>query len=184
MAEDNTPLIAAISSVGAQRRRRIEKFVSKMIGEDAGDDAMNKVNPEQTGRGLPVDTGVFYYPGLDEGIIVYGPISVQDMLRQFFRENLPAIMPEAAEFKNLPANQLARKALDAGMVVLFGENGRLTQVMSKGQANLADGGSTAEDAFDSAEDKLYHITSPGTVSPYPVGIGELVPQLKWLASAK
>jgi hypothetical protein len=185
MAEDNTPLIAAISAVDAQRRRRVEDFVDKMIGEAHDEEMMNRLYPEASGRGLPVDSAVFYYPGLDTGIVVYGPISVDDMLKQFFRVNLPGIMPDAAQFKNVPVKELARTSLNAGMVVLFGEAGRLNQVMSKrGRANLPDSGSTAEDVFDSAETHLAHITAPGVISSAPVTIGEILPQLKWLASAE
>jgi hypothetical protein len=185
MAEDNTPLIAAISAADVSRRRRIEAFVQKLLGEAYDDEAMDRVFPEASGRGWPVDTAVFYYPGLNEGLMVYGPISVKDMLDHFFKETLPGVMPEASEFKNLPSSKLAEKALAAGMVVLFGENGKLNQVMSRrGQVKLPDGGSAAEDAFDSAESSLVYMSSPGNIAPHLVGIGELLPQLKWLASVK
>jgi hypothetical protein len=184
MAEDNTPLIAAISAVDAQRRRRIEAFVASMLGEAFDDDMQNRVNPEESGRGLETDTAVFYYPNLDP-MMVFGPLSVKDMLRQFFRVNLPNVLPEAKEFENVPVNQLAEKALSSGMVVLFGANGVFNQVMARRiPVKLPDGGSAAEDGFQSAEHDIYHFTSPGRITPYAVGIKDAVPQLSWLASAK
>lgn len=184
MAEDNTPLIAAISAEPL-RRKRLEKFVERLLSEEYDSKAMDAVFPEASGRGLPTDSAIFYYPGIDEGIFVFGPISVQDMLDQFFKETLPGILPETAEFKKLPSRKLADRALSAGMVVLFGEGGRLNQVMAKSsRVRLPDGGSSAEDVFDSAEERLVYMPAPGTVDSSTIPIGEIVPQLKWLASAK
>lgn len=184
MAEDNTPLIAAISAEPL-RRKRLEKVVEQLLSEEYDQSAMDAVYPEASGRGLPTDSAIFYYPGIEDGIFVFGPISVKDMLDQFFKETLPGIQPEAAEFKNLPSKKLADKALAAGMVVLFGEDGRLNQIMAKvARVRLPDGGSAAEDVFDSAEERLVYMPTPGSVDSSTIPIGEIVPQLKWLASAK
>lgn len=184
MVEDNTPLIAAVSAASREqqeKRRKLRRFVDEMLESDS---IVNQVYPEMSGDGFSVDTAVFYYPNIPDGIIVFGPISVKDMLAQFFRENLPSILPEAGKFKDLPVKNLADKALEHGMIVLFGNGGRLQQVMSKkGRVSLPDQGSAAEDVFDSADASLLHFTSFGVAKPNLVSISDIVPQLKWLATA-
>jgi hypothetical protein len=189
--EDNTPVLAsmavAVNNAQLQKRKRAEKFVEMMLDEEVGQGAMDAVNPEySSGKTRETDIAVFYYPGLDDGIIVNGPHnSVKDMLSQFFQQNLPSIMPEASEFRNVPVKQLAQKALDSGMVVLFGAQGVLNSVMAKRpHIRLADGGSAAEDAFDSAESSIVYMPSYGSISSTQYPIGDLLPQLKWLASAQ
>lgn len=189
--EDNTPVLAsmsaAVQNAELAKRKRAEKFVEMLLDEEDGQGAMNAVNPEATsGKKRATDMAVFYYPGLDDGIIVNGPNNtVKDMLSQFFQQNLVDIMPEAAQFSNLPVNKLTQKALDAGMVVFFGSKGVLNSMMAKRPyARLADGGSAVEDAFDSAEQEVVYMPAYGSVSGTQYPIGEIAPQLKWLASAQ
>jgi len=188
--EDDTAILASMSAAvhntELAKRKRAEKFVEMMLDEEVGQGPMDAINPESTsGKNRQTDIAVFYYPGIDDGMIAFGPNnSVKDMLIQFFQQTLPSVMPEAAEFRKLPVKQLTQKALDAGMVVLFGSKGVLNSVMAKRPyARLPDGGSAAEDAFDSAEKDLVYMPSYGSVSPTQYSTAELVPQLKWLASA-
>jgi len=189
--EDNTPVLAsmqaAVNNAELQKRKRAEKFVEMMLDEEVKDGAMDAVNPEAgNAKTRAADIAVVYYPGLDDGIIVNGPNNtVSDMLGQFFKQTLPSIMPEAKEFRNVPIKQLTAKALDSGMIVLVGSRGVLNSVMAKRpHIRLPDGGSAAEDAFDSAEQDLVYMPSYGSISPNQYKIDSLIPQLKWLASAQ
>lgn len=182
--EDTTPWLASAGAVAmnnalAIKRRRYRSTARKMIGEEDARDLHRVTNPER--HTWNTDCAIFYYPGVSEGIIVDGPINMENMCVTFAKEYIPGLvksMKAKADIKSQPVSLLIDEALDYGMVVVAGMDDEVTVVMSKHVGvSLPDNGSTVWESFESVAPELVHMTSYGHTSSSLVRASKLVPCL-------
>jgi len=168
--EDNTPLLNAVSVSlrRIKRKRQAMKEAKRLIGEDEEQDILFRQLTDQPTVALGCDTAVFYYPDVSMGVPVAGPSSPKAMCKTFFRDKLPAVFPDAKEATDqLNVSDMTDMAISRGMVVLFGVDGVMTQVMAEKPYDLArrlKGIGILKEVFDDFANELVWLDSYNSVS--------------------
>lgn len=179
-----------------RKDRELEKEAKKLIGEaddldpDVSDYDPKKVTPSQHKRNLsklardvsspderpaprPTDAAVVIYPEVVSAIPMSGPINPTQMMMTFFREDAPSLFPEVADVMNsMSVKDMCEIALDHGMTVLFGKNGKLDQILTKNPSYVIrneNDASVVKQVFPIIEDNLVWLSSLNYAEP------ELVP---------
>lgn len=161
-----------------RRRKLLVKEAAQLIGEADEDAELLKQNQDKLYRELvgtagrkrmlTCDDAVFFYPGIEAGIPISGPINPKEMCNTFFRENLPEIFPEAkATMAQMSVKEMCNLAVAKGMVVVFGQSGQANQIMAENPTRAFDSGTdmgTLKKVFDDFADSLVWLTGYDSVS--------------------
>jgi hypothetical protein len=185
--QDNSALLNAISIKlrKLKKNRELMNEAKRLIGEE--EDGPKKFDPAQHRQdyenivkdNLPADTSVpkvratdeavVFYPQIDMGIPLSGPRNPTEMMNTFFREDMPDLFPDAAEvMSELTVEEMCNTALEHGMVVLFGQNGTMNQIMAKNPNRVAKDRNDAailKKVFQDIAPELVWLTDMTTVEP-------------------
>jgi hypothetical protein len=164
---DNSALLNSVSAKIKRIRRRKDalKEARRMIGEDEQEERYRELIGAPP-KMLNCDSAVFFYPGLDQGIPAAGPINPKEMCNTFFREDLPSIFPEAKEdMKKMSVREMTNAAIRHGMIVVFGEDGVLNQIMARNPSRAVRDFGTTKKVFDRVAEKLVWLDGYDSVAP-------------------
>jgi hypothetical protein len=88
------------------------------------------------------------------------------MCNTFFREDLPSIFPEAKEdMKKMSVREMTNAAIRHGMIVVFGEDGVLNQIMARNPSRAVRDFGTTKKVFDRVAEKLVWLDGYDSVAP-------------------